>query len=128
MAVINSIKDSAEKVKSKASALWSSSHELNKLAIDKMEETTKLGLASTVYFSAAGFRQLRAVSKVKDMESMRDFTADSITLSGEIAKKLLDDGKSLLGIGVGMKDKIASLFANAEEVAQKKPAAKSTAA
>lgn len=127
MAVINSIKDSAEKVKSKASALWFSSHELNKLAIDKMEETTKLGLASTVYFSAAGFRQLRAVSKVKDMESMRDFTADSITLSGEIAKKILDDGKSLLGIGVGMKDKIASLFTNAEEVAQKKPATKSTA-
>jgi hypothetical protein len=54
------------------------------------------------------------------MESMREFTAGSITLSGEIAKKVLDDSKSLFGLGVGMKDKITSMFPSKEEVVKKK--------
>jgi phasin family protein len=120
MAVIEALKDKADFLKEKAGSLYSSAHELNKLTIDKLEEASKIGLDSAAYFSGVGIRQLRAASSIKDMESMREFTAGSITLSGEIAKKVLDDSKSLLGLGVGVKDKITSMFPSKEEVVKKK--------
>jgi phasin family protein len=120
MAVIEAIKDKAEFFKEKAGSLYSSAHELNKLTIDKLEEASKIGLDSAAYFSGVGIKQLRAASGIKDMESMREFTAGSITLSGEIAKKVLDDSKAMFGLGVGMKDKITSMFPSKEEVVKKK--------
>lgn len=123
MTVIETLKDKTETLKMKAGVLWASAHELNKLAVDKLEETSSLGLASASFYSGVGIKQLRAVSSVKDMETMRAFTADSITLSGEIAKKVMDDSKSLLSIGAGVKDKITSMFPRkAEEVVKKKTA------
>lgn len=120
MAVIESIKDKADFLKEKAGSFYSSAHELNKLAIDNIEEASKIGLDSAAYFSAVGIRQLRAASSIKDVESIREFTAGSITLSGEVAKKVLDDSKALFGLGIGVKDKIASLFPGKEEVVKKK--------
>jgi phasin family protein len=124
MAVIEAIKDKADFLKEKAGSFYSSAYDLNKLTIDKFEETSKIGLESAAYFSGIGFKQLRAASSVKDVESLREFTAGSITLSGEIAKKVLDDGKALLGLGAGVKDKITSMFPSKEEVVKKKTTTK----
>jgi phasin family protein len=120
MAVIEAIKDKADFLKEKAGSLYSSAHDLNKLAIDKLEEASKIGLDSAAYFTGVGIRQLRAASNVKDLESAREFTAGSITLTGEIAKKVLDDSKALFGLGAGVKDQITSMFPSKEEVAKKK--------
>ena len=118
MAVIDSLKD-------KASVVLSSAGEINKLAIDKMEEMAKINLASVGYFSDIGIKQLRAFSGIKDLESMRKFTADSIALSGEVAKKELDDSKTWMGFGTDIKEKVTDLFAKKEEVEpKKKPASK----
>lgn len=126
MAVIEAIKDKADFLKGKAGSLYSSAYELNKMTIDKFEEASKIGLESAAYFTGVGFKQLRAASSVKDVESLREFTAGSITLSGEIAKKVLDDSKAMFGLGVGMKDKITSMFPGkeVEEIVKKKTAAK----
>src|SRR5690606_15770395 len=112
MAVIESIKD-------KASVVMSSAGEINKLAIDKMEEMAKINLASAGYFSEIGIKQMRALSGVKDLETMRKFTADSISLSGEIAKKLLDDSKTWMGFGSDIKEKVTDLFKKEEEPKKK---------
>jgi phasin family protein len=120
MAVIEAIKDKAEFLKEKTGSFYSSTQELNKLTIDKLEEASKIGLDSVAYFSGVGIKQLRAASGIRDLEGIREFTAGSISLSGEIAKKVLDDGKSLFGLGVDMKDKITSLFPGKEEVVKKK--------
>lgn len=127
MAVIESIKEKADFLKAKAGSLYVSAHELNKLTIDKFEEASKIGLGSAAYFSGVGIKQLRAASSIKDMESAREFTAGSITLTGEIAKKVLDDGKALFGLGVGVKDKITSMFPSKEEVVKKKASGKPVA-
>lgn len=127
MAVIESIKDKAEFLKAKAGSLYSSAHELNKLTIDKMEEASKIGLESAAYFSGVGIKQLRAASSIRDLETAREFTAGSITLTGEIAKKVLDDSKALFGLGAGMKDKITSMFPSKEEVVKKKATSKPVA-
>jgi phasin family protein len=127
MSVTETIKDKAETLKGKAGAVWSSAYELNKLAVDKLEEASKLSLDSATYFSGVGIKQIRAASAIKDMESMRNFTAGSISLSGEIAKKVMEDSKAMLGIGTGMKDKIASMFPSKEEAVKKKAPAKPVA-
>ena len=116
MAVIETLKD-------KAGVVISSAGEINKLAIDKFEEMAKINLTTAGYFSDVGIKQLRALSGIKDLESMRKFTADSISLSGEIAKKLLDDSKTWMGFGADIKVKVTDLFAKKEEVEPKKKAA-----
>ena len=120
MAVLETIKDKAGFIKEKAGVVLTSIGDLNELAIDKMEEASKLSLTSAGYFSSIGIKQLRAASGVRDMESLRKFTADSISLSGEIAKKMLDDSKAWMGVGADMKDKVTSMFKPKEESTSKK--------
>lgn len=117
-----------ETFKDKAGDLISSAGDLNKLVIDKMEEATKLNLASASYFSNVGIRQLRAMSGVRDLDSMQKFTADSISLSGEIVKKVLDDSKAWLNIGADVKDRVSGIFKSREDTEGKKKAAVKSAA
>jgi phasin family protein len=104
-----------ETLKDKTSALLSSAGDINKLAIDKVEEAVKLNLASVSYFSDVSVKQLRAMSAIRDMDSMRRFTADTISLSGEVAKKMLDDSKAWMSLGTDMKEKVTDMFAKPEE-------------
>lgn len=117
-----------ETFKDKASGLMSSAGDLNRLVIDKVEEAAKLNLASATYFSNVGIRQLRALSGVRDLDSMQKFTADSISLSGEVLKKVLDDGKAWMNIGADVKDRVSSIFKTREEPDSKKKAMVKTAA
>ena len=118
-----------ETFKDKASDLMSSAGDLNTLVIDKVEEATKLHLASATYFSNVGIRQMRAMSGIRDLDSMQKFTADSISLSGEIVKKMLDDSKSWMNIGADIKDRVSGIFKSGEEPeGKKKSAVKSAAA
>lgn len=117
-----------ETIKAKAGVVLSSLGDLNHLAIDKMEEVAQLNMSSASYFSAVGIKQMRSASSVKDVESLRKFTADSISLSGEIMKKALDDGKTWMAVGGDLKDKITDIFSSKEEATTKKKAAKVAAA
>ncbi len=122
MAVIESIKETAGMLKSKAGVLVSSVSDLNKLAIDKVEEIAKMNLSSASYYSELGIKQMRAVASIKDIESLRKFTADSISLSGEVTKKMLDDGKVWMGMGSDVKEKVSEIFSakDGDEVAAAK--------
>ncbi|MDB6062656.1 MAG: hypothetical protein JWM78_2759 [Verrucomicrobiaceae bacterium] len=130
MAVFETIKDKAGVIKDKAGVVLTSVSDLNGLAVDKLEEASKLSLSSAGYFSEVGIKQLRAASGIRDVESLRKFTADSISLSGEIAKKLLDDSKAWMSVGSDLKEKVTGIFKPQEEeiVAKKKAAAKVVAA
>lgn len=127
MAVIESIKEKAGMLKGKAGVLLSSVGDLNKMTIDKMEEVSKMNLSAAGYYSELGIKQMRAVASIKDLDSLRKFTADSISLSGEVAKKMLDDSKSWMGVGADVKEKITDMFTSKDEVASKKKVAKAAA-
>lgn|SRR5690606_393373 len=128
MVVFETFKDKADVLKGKAGAVMSSVSDLNEIAIDKLDEVSQLTLSSAGYFSQVGIRQLRAATSIRDMDSLRKFTADSISLSGEIAKKVLDDGKAWRSAGTDMKDKVSGVFKPKEEVIAKKKAASKMAA
>ncbi len=120
MTVIDSLKE-------KAGSFMASAGELNKFTIDKMEEVAKMNIASAAYFSELGIKQLRAMSGLRDVESVRKFTGDSISLSGEIAKKMLDDSKAWMSMGTDVKEKVVGAFSKGEEVEIKKKPAKPAA-
>jgi len=120
MAVIETLKDKAGMLKDKAGVVMASVGDLNKFAIDKMEEASKLNLSSVGYFSDVSIKQMRAASAIKDIDSLRKFTADSISLSGEMAKKMLDDSKAWLMVGSDIKAKITDTFTSKEEIISKK--------
>lgn len=109
-----------ETFKDKASGFMSSAGDLNKLVIDKVEEASKLNLASAAYFSNIGIRQMRAMSGIRDVDSLQKFTADSISLSGEVVKKVLDDTKAWLNLGSDVKDRVSSIFKSSEDSESKK--------
>jgi phasin family protein len=111
MAVIETLKEKASVLKDKAGVVLASVGDMNKFAIDKMEETSKLNLSSAGYFSDISIKQMRALSSIKDIDSLRKFTADSISLSGEIAKKMLDDSKAWMMVGSDIKEKVTTVFA-----------------
>jgi phasin family protein len=120
MAVIETLKDKAEILKGKAGVVLASVGDLNKFTIDKIEQASKLNLSSASYFSDASIKQMRAVTSIRDIDSLRKFTADSISLSGELAKKILDDSKAWLTIGSDIKTKITENFGAKEEIIAKK--------
>jgi phasin family protein len=118
-----------ETFKDKAGNFISSAGDINKLVIDKVEEASKLNLASAAYFSNIGIRQLRAVSGIRDVDSLQKFTADSISLSGEVVKKVLDDTKAWLNLGADVKDRVSSIFKSSEDIeSKKKPIVKAATA
>lgn len=109
-----------ETFKDKASDFITSAGDFNKLVIDKVEEASKLNLASAAYFSNIGIRQMRAMSGIRDVDSLQKFTADSISLSGEIVKKVLDDSKAWLNLSADVKDRVSTIFKSGEESDSKK--------
>ena len=117
MTVIDSLKEKAGDFAASAGAL-------NKFTIDKLEEAAKINIASASYYSELGIRQLRALSGLRDIESVRKFTGDSISLGGEVAKKMLDDSKAWMNLGTEVKEKVVSAFSKGEEIEIKKKPAK----
>jgi phasin family protein len=117
-----------ESIKDKATVLASSVGDFNKLTIDKIEEAAGLNIASVGYLNNILIRQLRIVSGIRDLESIQKLTADSISLSGDLAKRLLDDGKAWLNLGVDFTKKATDLLKGDSVDAAKKSAVKSVAA
>lgn len=116
-----------DSLKEKAGSFVASAGELNKFTIDKLEEMTKMNIASASYYSDLSIKQMRAMAGLKDLESVRKFTGDSISLGGEVAKKMLDDSKAWMNFGSEVKEKVTSAFSKGEEIEIKKKPAKPVA-
>lgn len=110
MNIIDSIKD-------KGSATLSSVGQLNEQAIDKLDTSAKLSLSTLSYFTDIGFKQLRALSSIRDMESLRKFSSDTVSLTGEVTKRLLNDSKAWMSLGAEIKDSVAQSFAKTKDAA-----------
>lgn len=110
MNIIDSIKD-------KGSAALSSVGQFNEQAIDKLDTSAKMSLSTLSYFTDIGFKQLRALSSIRDVESLRKFSADTISLTGDATKRLLDDGKAWMSLGAEIKESLAQSFAKTKDAA-----------
>lgn len=104
-----------EQLKDYASSMSASADNAAQGAIDTLDKASKLNIASMAYYTDLGVKQLRAMSCVRDLESMRRFTAGSISVSGDIAKRMLEDSKAWMALGNEMKEVLASNMTAATE-------------
>jgi phasin family protein len=99
-----------ESLKGKTDGLLSSAGDINRVLVDKLEQGTRLNLDSANYYSGVGIKQLRALSNIRDFDSVQKFTADSISQSGEIVKKVLDDSKAWMNLFGEAKDQLTGVL------------------
>lgn len=99
-----------ESLKGKTDGLLSSAGDINRVLVDKLEQGTRLNLDSANYYSGVGIKQMRALSNIRDFDSVQKFTADSISQSGEIIKKVLDDSKAWMNLFGEAKDQLTGVL------------------
>jgi phasin family protein len=99
-----------ESLKGKTDGLLASASDINRVLVDKLEQGTRLNLDSANYYSSVGIKQMRALSNLRDFDSVQKFTADSISQSGELIKKVLDDSKAWMNLFGETKDQLTDVL------------------
>lgn len=102
--------DFAESAKQKATAAYLVGQSLNSAVLDSVENLTKASLASCEYYSNVGVQQLRSLTGVTNVESLRNHMASSISLAGEIAQRAIADTEVVVKAGAEMKDRVRTVF------------------
>jgi len=104
--------------------------QLSAVSLGNMEKLINLQLSSCKVYGDIGFRQMRKLSQVSDLEKAQEFTWGQIEPLSEINKQLLSDWQDLVALNNSYKDDLKSVFKAAEETelseasAEPKPAKK----
>lgn len=93
-------------LKHNASKFMSSAVDVETIAIDQLEKITSANVDSLRYYSDVNIRQLRAMARVHDIESLRQFITGTISLTGEIATRMINDSQRSIAFGTEIRDAI----------------------
>lgn len=94
-------------VNEKASHLGNVASALGDVTIDSMEALLRNNLESCAYYSAIAIRQLRSAANIHDFDSLRQHMVNSVSAAGEVAKRAINDGQFIAGMGARFKDELA---------------------
>jgi site-specific recombinase XerD len=83
---------------------------LNRVGIDTFEKVSSTVLDSCLYYNSAGIRQLRAVSAVRDLSSLRGFFIDSVALGIDVTKHAIEDFQKSLALAAEMRIAVEDAF------------------
>jgi phasin family protein len=118
-----------ESFKDKTAGLVSSIGDINKLFVRKLEDSAKHNISSMSYFANAGIKQLHALTDVHDLASTQKFAIDSVSLSGEMVKKIFEDARQTMNIWSDTGDQLSAIVKRQGAAETKKdPASKSAQA
>src|SRR6185436_3712787 len=101
--------DFAASVKEKAAATYQIGETLNKAVVDSVEQLAQAGVESAGYYSGLGVQQLRALSAVKNVNSLREYFGSTISVFGEITKRAIADVEIIAKAGVQLKGQVTDL-------------------
>jgi hypothetical protein len=93
MSMVDSIKD-------KTNLAVSYAGEFHELAANKVEQAIDLHIATFDYFGKVAVRQLRMLNTLHEQDSLQKLAADSVSLSGELAKRVWDDSSAWLSLTI----------------------------
>lgn len=119
-----------ESLKIKADSVLGSASGLRKVGVDVVEKTTRGALDSCGFYNGLGIRQLRSFAAISDLNSARAFVADSVSLSGDVFKRVIDDLQKTIAIGSEVRSSLGDTLngaAKAEEAPARKTAKSSAA-
>lgn len=105
---------------------WLSSiAEINNLTIDQLEKITEKQIDSTKYFTGLGIRQLKAIQGAGSIDGIKTLANESVSLTGNITKKLIEDSQEGIALGNDYKEKLLTILnANSDNKTTKKAATK----
>lgn len=101
--------DFAASVKEKAAATAQVGGALNKVVVDSIEQLTRASIDSCSYYSELGVAQLRALSDVKDVNSLRDYFGATISAFGEVTKRAIADAEIVAKTGAQLKGQVTEV-------------------
>lgn len=113
-------------LKQNASKFMSSAVNVETIAIDQLEKITNANVDSIRYYSDVNIRQLRAMANIHDLDSLRQFITGTISLTGELATRMINDSQKSLSMGTEIRDAILNT-AQQGAAAERKTAGKRAA-
>ncbi|EAS65557.1 MULTISPECIES: phasin family protein [Photobacterium] len=84
----------------------------NKLFTKNVEELTELQLAAVRAYSDLGLSQLKAVSEVKDIQSLTAFNSQQLETLTKLSKQLIDDSNKFNAVAQSFKTEVEELVAD----------------
>ena len=92
----------------------------NKVFAKNVEQLTELQLSAVRAYSDLGLNQLKAVSEVKDIESLTAFNGQQLETLTKLSQQLLEDSNKFSSEAQGFKTEVEEFVA--ENVKQATPA------
>ncbi|PSU26906.1 phasin family protein [Photobacterium phosphoreum] len=92
----------------------------NKVFAKNVEQLTELQLSAVRAYSDLGLNQLKAVSEVKDIESLTAFNGQQLETLTKLSQQLLEDSNKFSSVAQGFKTEVEEFVA--QNVKQATPA------
>lgn len=98
--------------------------QLSEITLNNMEKMIQLQLASTKSYGDIGFRQMRKLADVRDVEQVQEFTWGQIEPLSEVNKQLVSDWQHFVAINNEYKNELKAAFnkKSAVDTASQQPA------
>ena len=92
---------------------WLSSvSEINGLAIDQLEKITEKQINSTKYFTGLGIQHLKKLQGVNNLDGLKTLASESLTLTGNITEKILEDGQEGFTLSNAYNEKLIEIVSS----------------
>lgn len=99
--------------KSGYTSLMSTLSKIGALNIEQVEKIADKQLESTQYYTGIGVGQLKGAVDIEGVKGVKEFSSESVTASSKIAKKVLEDGREMISLGVAYKDGLVGIVKSA---------------
>lgn len=110
MSVIDSLKDS---FKEKAGSVVESSRSLKNTSLDVLEKSSQSTLESCHFYTRLSLRQLRALTSINDLASLRTYVAETISTTGEIAQHAIENVQKNIALSAELRASVRDSFKGA---------------
>ena len=98
------------KAKAGYEGLMSSMSELGALNISYMEKMAEKQMANSKFVADLGFSQLKTIAGIDSLEAAKSLPSATLEMGTKLAKKTMEEGKSLMEVGSSYKSDITAIF------------------
>ena len=98
------------KAKAGYAGFMSSLSELGALNISYMEKMAEKQMASSKFITDLGFSHLKTIAGIDSLESAKSIPSATMEVGSKLAKKTMEESKSLMEVGSSYKTDVVALF------------------
>ena len=98
------------KAKAGYEGFMSSLSELGALNIAYMEKMAEKQMASSKFVADLGFSHMKTLAGVDSLDAAKSIPAATLEMGTKLAKKTMEEGKSLMEVGSSYKTDVSAIF------------------